>query len=148
LNVIGHSTGFVLEGDKVDRAGWVAKTGGEYVSFDISLPTAPCYVIYLSVLRSYETVGTMTVSVFDRVKATETAPQTFDLVWKPRISIPADFQLTSDDTPQCTGSCQVRVTTHAEIPGRGGNLVKIMSLSVRHCLAGQHGKSNKVISDH
>jgi hypothetical protein len=136
LRASDHSPGFVLEGDQIARAGWIATTAGEYVVFDIKLPPASCYVVYLSVLRSYETVGTMTVTVVDTVQQTETVPQTFDLVWKPRISIPSDFPLTSDETPQCTGSCQVRVSTNAAIPGRGGNTVKIMSLSVRHCLLG------------
>jgi hypothetical protein len=143
-----HSAGFVLESDQIDRAGWIAKRAGEWVVFDIDLPPALCYVVSLSVLRSYETVGTMTVTVVDTVQQTKTVPQTFDLVWQPRISIPADFALTSDDTPQCTGSCQVRVATNAAIPGRRGNTVKIMSLSVRHCLDGKkHTETEEVIYD-
>lgn len=137
------SKGFELTGDGyADRKGWVATNplGGESISFDFNLPPASCYEVFLSVLRSYNTVGTFTVSVEDLRTNKTTAPQTFDCLWQPRISIPVDFQLTRSQQPpvrsnqQCTGKCRVSVRTLPEIKGRGGNKIKIMSLSVRKCV--------------
>jgi len=135
-----HTEGFALKGDQLaDRKGWIATNpaGRESISFDIDLPVGECYAVFLSVLKSYETVGSFTVTVTDTIKQTTTQPQTFDCVWEPHISIPADVQITKDEPPECTGKCRVTVTTNAEIPGRGGNQIKIMSLSARKCTKGK-----------
>ena len=139
-----HSRGFELKnGDHpADRIGWIATNplGGEHVSFEIDLPRSNCYVINLSALRSYESVGTFSVEVWDELTDTTTQTKTFDCKWKPRISIPVDFQVTSDDVPQCTGKCRVTVRTHPKIKGRKINKVKIVSLAVRECMAGPRKK--------
>lgn len=132
-----HTAGFQLKNDALSRKGWIATNpvGGESVAFDIDLPVGECYAVYLSVLKSYESVGSFTVTVDDLVKKTQTTPVTIDCLWKPRISIPADIQLTQDERAECTGKCKVTITTNPEIPGRGGNLIKIMSLSARKCIS-------------
>lgn len=134
-----HSAGFALRGDQflADRKGWISTNpaGGEYIVFELELPTAPCYAIVLSVLHSYETVGSLTVTVEDVAHPTTTIPTpplVHDCVWAPHISIPADIVVPGE----CTGHCRVVVTTRPEIPGRQGNTIKITSLAVRKCLAG------------
>jgi hypothetical protein len=131
-----HTSGFALKADALGRKGWIATNpmGGEEIKFNIDLPTGKCYAIYISVLKSYETVGTFSVFVEDLSQQTKTAPTTIDCLWKPHISIPFDVQITSDEQTECSGKCQIVLRTHKEIPDRGGNLVKIMSLSVRECI--------------
>lgn len=131
-----HTPGFELKADSMARKGWIATNpaGKESVSFSVDLPVGKCYAMFLSVLKSYETVGTFTVTVEDRVLKTKTSIGPIDCLWKPRISIPADVQITADDPTECTGKCKITILTHAEIPGRRGNLIKIMSLAVRECL--------------
>jgi hypothetical protein len=134
-----HSDGFQLKSDDLARKGWIADNpaGGERVAFEVDLPIGECYVIVLSVLRSYETVGAFSVVVEDSVLQTKTKPLIFDCRWKPRISVPADVQVTSDTRTECSGKCVVTITTHPEMKdGRKGNLVKLMSLAVRKCIAG------------
>jgi hypothetical protein len=137
LNSKQHSDGFALKSDGMaDRKGWIATNpaGGETISFNIDLPKSDCYAVFLSVLKSYESVGSLTVIVEDTVTGSTTKPQSFDCIWKPHISIPADIQVTPDDPSRCTGKCQVTVITNPEIKdGRIGNKVKIMSLAVRKC---------------
>lgn len=131
-----HTPGFELKLDNLFRRGWIAEnaTGGERVTFDIDLPIGECYVITLSVLNSYATMGSFNVTVEDTTKNTTTASQTVDCLWKPRISVPADVQVTSDERAECTGRCKVTITTNPEIAdGRKGNLVKILTLAVRKC---------------
>ena len=146
-----HSSGFALDGDSRDRPGWIATNpkGGEYIEFIIDLPPHECYAIYLAVLKSYEHMGTFQVTVTDLLgqpqqqsqqttsSATTTTTQIIDSLWEPHISIPSDVQITSDDeTPPagCTGKCKVTITTNPEKSGRGGNKVKIVTLSARKCM--------------
>ena len=132
-----HTPGFQLvsQDNLADRQGWVTDAAGESVTFEIDLPVGECYAVFLSVLKSYATVGTFNVTVRDTVRQSTTPSQTFDCLWKPRISIPADIQITRDDVPECTGKCTVTVTSNAEVTdGRKGNKIKIMSLSARKCI--------------
>jgi len=134
-----HTKGWQLtsQDGMADRKGWIADNpaGGESLSFVIDLPQSECYAVYLSVLKSYETVGSFNVVVTDTAKKTTTPPQTFDCIWLPHISIPSDVQITKDGTVDCTGKCKVTVTTNPEIKdGRNGNKIKIMSLSARKCI--------------
>jgi hypothetical protein len=132
-----HSEGFELKGDGAGgRTGWIATNpaGGETISFSIDLPKKECYAIFLSVLKSYQTVGSFTVTVEDTTTGVMTGPHVFDCIWKPRISVPSDFQVTADNPSTCTGACKVTITTNPEInDGRNGNKMKIMSLAVRAC---------------
>jgi hypothetical protein len=104
-----HSPGFKLFGDSIDRPGWIATNveGGEQVLFVIDLPPKPCYAIYLAILKSYEKMGTFTVTVKDSVTGHETTTKGVDGLWKPRISVPHDLQITPDDGVPvgCTGRC-------------------------------------------
>jgi hypothetical protein len=131
-----HTSGFELKIDKLGRWGWMATNpeGNESITYTFDLPTEKCYAVFLSVLKSYETVGKFTVMVKDMTQNTTTLPVEIDCLWDPRISIPVDIQLTRDDKAECTGNCEVILATHPEIPGRGGNLIKIISLSVRRCI--------------
>jgi hypothetical protein len=131
-----HTPGFELKADSMARKGWIATnpSGGESIVFSIDLPVGKCYAIFLSVLKSYESVGTFSVTVEDLVRNTISSIDKIDCLWKPRISVPADVQIAADQTTECTGKCKITILTHAEVPGRRGNLIKIMSLSVRECL--------------
>ena len=141
LTPASHSAGFSFFEDKFGRHGWIATNaqGGESIKFDINYPNTPtqqaCYVPYLSVLKSYENMGSFTVQVHDYNTGQETTMEA-DGLWAPRISVPSDFALVQDKyTPvACTGHCSITVTTHPEKPGRGGNKVKIVTLSVRKCI--------------
>ena len=143
LQASQHSPGFSLFEDKFDRYGWISTNpgGGEYAQFDFQFPQQTpqgkqaCYVPYLSVLKSYEKMGTFTVMVRDLATQLETTMEV-DGLWTPHISVPSDIQLVQDNAMPvaCTGHCAVIVRTHPEIPGRGGNKVKIVTLSVRKCL--------------
>ena len=108
--------------------------GDEEIKFNIDLPVGKCYAVFISVLKSYETVGTFSVTVEDLSQHTKTTPTVIDCLWKPHISIPVDIQVTADEQTECSGNCQVVLRTHKEVPGRGGNLIKIMSLSARECI--------------
>ena len=136
-----HTPGFELTLDQLtDRVVWIATNPdcGESIAFEIDLPVGECYAVYLAVLRSYENVGTFTVTVEDTVRKTVTPPHTMDCLWEPRISIPYDFQITPDDSGAagCTGRCKVVVTTNQRIEGRGDvNKIKIMTLSARKCIS-------------
>lgn len=131
-----HSSGFELKPDALSRKGWIATNpmGGETITFTIDLPVGKCYAVFISVLKSYETVGTFSVAVEDLSQHTKTNPSVIDCLWEPHISIPVDIAVTNDETTECTGKCRVVIRTHKEIPGRGGNLIKIMSLSARECI--------------
>lgn len=134
-----HTAGFELLMDRFGRTGWVATNpaGGESITFTIDLPVGECYAVFLSVLKSYENVGTFTVSVYDVIQTTRTPPQTIECLWEPHILVPNDVQLTLDDTqaPGCSGKCNVTITTNPIIEGRGDiNQVKVMSLSARKCI--------------
>ena len=135
LQASSHTAGFTLFGDSVDRPGWIATNpkGGETAEFMIDLPKKPCYVVNLSILKSYEKMGTFSVTVTDLDTNKETT-QKLDGLWKPRISVPADIQITSDEDPGCTGRCKVTVTTDGQLEGRAANKVKIVTLSARECL--------------
>jgi hypothetical protein len=131
-----HTSGFELKKDALSRTGWIATnpSGDESITFDIDLPVGKCYAVFISVLKSYETVGIISVTVQDVVQNTQTENVEIDCLWKPHISIPVDIQLTNDDHTECSGKCKVVITTHKQNPNRNGNLVKIMSLSARECI--------------
>jgi hypothetical protein len=90
----------------------------------------------LSKTNQYENMGTFTVTVTDLVTGHETTSKGVDGLWKPRISVPHDIQITPDDgiPPACTGVCSVQITTDPQIEGRTGNKVKIVTLSARQCV--------------
>jgi hypothetical protein len=136
LQATSHSSGFKLYGDTVDRPGWIATnpSGGEVAEFSIELPRQPCYAIYLAVLKSYESMGTLNVTVTDLSNNEQSASMMIDGLWKSSISVPSDIQITSDEKAGCTGRCNVRITTNPQVSGRTGNKVKIMTLSARECL--------------
>lgn len=139
-----HTSGFELKPDSLGRKGWIATNpvGGEAIKFNINLPVGKCYDVFVSVLKSYETVGTFSVTVEDITLGTKTNPMDIDCLWDPRISIPVDIQITAQNGRiECTGKCQVAFETHQEVPGRGGNLIKIMSLSARECVTVSSSKS-------
>ncbi len=98
-----------------------------------------CYIPYLSVLKSYEHMGKMTVTVYDNLKD-RTFVTEIDSLWKPRISVPNDVQLIGRNEmwyeveDGCSGNCSVTVTSNPLVEGRGGNKIKILSLSVRPCI--------------
>lgn len=132
-----HSAGFQLKDDALSRKGWISENpmGDETITFQFDLPREKCYAVFLTVLRSYETVGSFSVVVHDKFQNTSTPPRRIDCLWEPHISVPIDMQITPDHRAQCTGQCAVTVTTLPEIAdGRQGNLIKIMSLSVRKCI--------------
>lgn len=131
-----HSPGFSLYDDRFGRYGWIADTdaGGESITFDIQLPEGGCYIPVLSVVKSYQNMGTFSVTVLDQ-RSGHSATVEGDALWKPRISVPADVQLLQDGAGvKCTGSCQVTVATHPKKPDRIGNKVKIVTLAVRRCV--------------
>ena len=131
-----HTSGFELKPDALSRKGWIATNplGGESITFTIDLPVGKCYAVFISVLKSYETVGTFSVAVEDLTQRAKTKPLVIDCLWEPHISIPVDIAVTNEEPTECSGKCRVVIRTHKEIPGRGGNLIKIMSLSVRECI--------------
>jgi hypothetical protein len=53
------------------------------------------------------------------------------------LQVWSEDMVTSDDrkNSDCTGKCTVSVFTMAKEPDRTGNKVKILTLSVRECLA-------------
>jgi hypothetical protein len=132
-----HNTkGFAIVDDALGRKGWIAtsSSGGESITFSIAVPKAKCYAVYLTILKSYKTVGKFTVSVFDITQKKVTKSFDVDCLWGPKISVPVDIELTKDGSADCTGKCNITVTTLPEIKGRGGNLVKITSLAARRCV--------------
>lgn len=63
-----HSKGFKLYGDQLaERKGWIStnEQGGDYVEFDIDLIDG-CYDIVISVLKSYEGMGIITIDLLDK----------------------------------------------------------------------------------
>ena len=169
LTAVHHSSGFACQAGRhpADRVGWMATNpkGNEFVTFEINVPRAPCYVILLSILRSYETVGLFSIQTVDlATNRTTTTPITTAL-WKPRISIPAEFAATTDDDRYaCTGHCRITVRTHPRrrrhrpsnhskddwkkkpVPHHWSK-VKIMSLAVRPCVATTHSNTKKRAGD-
>ncbi|CAB9500066.1 expressed unknown protein [Seminavis robusta] len=136
LEAATHTDGFSYFDDKFGRFGWIAtnEQGGESIQFDIQQPAGGCYIPVLSVLKSYEGMGTFTVTVTDKVTK-EVATVEGDGLWKPKISVPVDIQLLQDGIGvRCTGNCQVNVQTHPKKDDRKGNKVKVVSLAVRHCV--------------
>ena len=131
-----HTQGFAIVDDSQGRTGWVAteKAGGERITFAIRVPEAKCYAVSLTILKSYKTVGKFTAEVFDVTKNKTTKLIDVDCLWGARISVPVDIELTKDGSTDCTGNCTFTVTTHPEIEGRDGNLIKITSLLARRCV--------------
>ena len=130
------TNGFAIVDDALGRKGWIAtsSSGGESITFAVRVPKAKCYAVYLTILKSYKTVGKFTVAVFDTTQNKTTKSFDVDCLWGPKISVPVDIELTKDGSTDCTGKCHIIVTTHPEIEGRGGNLIKITSLSARRCV--------------
>ena len=149
-----RTDGFELLEDRYDRWGWIAtdRKGGQSITFEMKLfgrgggddgdgGGGGCYIPYLAVLKSYEGMGKMTVTVEDRFHDHRIHRMDIDGQWEPRISVPSDVQLIGHQNEAweepgigCSGDCSVTVTTHPQIPGRKGNKVKILTLSVRPCL--------------
>lgn len=155
LDSYNRSNGFRLYGDGgADRKGWISTNpnGNEYIEFIIQLPINVCYVVYISILKSYNNMGIMTIELINLNHNNDnnnTRSMIVDGLWKPHISVPNDVQLNEDDDIYaCTGHCLVRITTHPirtitlnNINGTTtddntivGNKVKITSLSARHCV--------------
>jgi hypothetical protein len=137
LEPYNHTSGFEMQEDWQSRKGWVATNpkGMERITFNMNLPKMDCYAVYITILKSYNTVGALTASIFDRTQNRMTKTMDIDCLWGPHISVPMDIQLTSDNTNECTGKCYLILTTHKEIKdGRKGNLINIKSLSVRRCV--------------
>jgi hypothetical protein len=124
------------------RPGWVAtnEKGGESITFPIDLPPGECYTVYVAILKSYKGMGTMQISVRDfgakkgdNAAAKETPAKKVDGLWSSPISVWSDVQITDDNTPGCTGYCEVTITTDPLIQGRDGNKVKVLTVSARRC---------------
>jgi len=131
-----HSKGFKLYGDQfAERKGWIStnEQGGDYVEFDVDLVDG-CYDIVISILKSYEGMGVMTIDLLDKRTKSLINSVTEDGVWSPKISIPADVVLTnSKERKTCSGKCIVVVKTHPIVSGRNRNKVKIVSLAAQAC---------------
>jgi hypothetical protein len=136
LVATNKTNGFAIVDDALGRKGWIATSlsGGESITFSINVTEAKCYAVYLTILKSYKTVGKFTVTVYDITQNKATKSFDVDCLWGPKISVPVDIELTKDGSTDCTGRCHVTVTTHPEIKGRGGNLIKITSLAARRCV--------------
>ena len=118
-----------------DKFGWISTNqgGGESIAFDLDLPRRPCYAVYVAVLRSYEGMGQFSVTVEDKESGRSTTVD-LDGLWAAHISVWSDNQIVGDDAVgACTGKCTVVVRTKAQVPGRGGNKVKVLTLSAREC---------------
>jgi hypothetical protein len=133
---LNHTSGFQMLEDNAGRRGWVStnSTGGESITFAIDLPIEKCYAVHITILKSYSTVGTLTVAIFDGTKKITTKSMDIDCLWGAHISIPVDMQLSADNSNECTGNCLITITTHPEIEGRKGNMINIKSLSARRCV--------------
>jgi hypothetical protein len=134
-----HTSGFEIITDYLGRKGWVAKNpkGNEIITFEITdIPIETCYAVYVTILKSYKTVGTFNVSIYDHHQQKMTIQdRTIDCLWKPHISVPVDVQLTLDGSTDCTGHCDVTITTNPQLnKDHGDNLIKITSLSARRCI--------------
>ncbi|GKY96225.1 hypothetical protein MPSEU_000582400 [Mayamaea pseudoterrestris] len=128
---VQRTPGFTLYSDSRGflKLGWIAtnSSGGETIDFEIDLPERPCYVVYLAILRSYSSdMGQMQVTVIDKTTGNGTSAQ-LDSLWEPKISVWSDNQITSDETPACTGQCILRVETLPQLAERTGNKVKILT---------------------
>lgn len=131
-----YSKGFKLYGDQfAERKGWIStnQQGGDYVVFDIDLEDG-CYEIIISILKSYEGMGIVTIDLFEKHANSLINSVQEDGIWVPRISVPADVILTnSKESKTCSGKCAVVVKTHPIVAGRNRNKVKIVSLSAQTC---------------
>jgi hypothetical protein len=139
LTPIRKTPSFRLYSDATSfsKPGWIATNpqGGEEIDFAIDLPIRPCYSVYLAILRSYQDMGTMQVTVVD-LKTNASVITELDGHWESKISVWSDNQVTYDKArpAACTGKCLVQVRTNPILPGRAGNKVKILTLSVRECV--------------
>ena len=147
-----HTNGFQILEDMYERWGWIAtnEIGNESITFEIDLPTfvsngegnnkTGCYIPYLSVLKSYKKMGKMIVTVQDRIHDREFVTE-IDSLWEPTISVPNDVQLIASGElwyeveDGCSGNCSITVTSQPIVEGRGGNKIKILTLSVRPCIS-------------
>eukprot|EP00980_Cylindrotheca_fusiformis_P005627 scaffold1184_cov132-Cylindrotheca_fusiformis.AAC.48 len=136
LNSRNHSEGFKLFGDGLaERKGWIATSekGGEWLELDVVLEDG-CYEIILSILKSYEGMGTATIELTDTPTGRLIHSVAVDGIWEPRISVPADVSVTSRETNSyCSGKCKVLIRTIPKIEGRKGNKVKVVSLAAKRC---------------
>jgi hypothetical protein len=68
LESSNHTEGFTLYGDHLaERKGWIAtnEKGGEYLELDVELEDG-CYEIIISILKSYEKMGIVTIELTDK----------------------------------------------------------------------------------
>lgn len=132
-----HTNSWRLYAEKYDKFGWISTTNtpGENITFPIRLPPRSCYAIFLGVLRSYDQMGKYRVTITDHSQHTETS-KVLDGQWSAHISVWSEDMVSSDDPrhADCTGDCSLTVTTMPPVPGRSGNKVKILTLSVRECV--------------
>jgi hypothetical protein len=105
------------------------------IQFEIDLPQAKCYAIYLAILRSYDKMGSFTVKIVDLVTKGYISGRGWTLE-SPHIGL-VGIQVTQDDDAACTGKCIVSVHTHPQVAGRNGNKVKVLTLSARECVSSQ-----------
>jgi hypothetical protein len=124
------------------RPGWIAtnEKGGESITYPIDLPPGECYAVYVAILKSYKGMGTMQIRVTDFgskkndiASAKQSAIKKVDGLWSSPISVWSDVQITDDNTPGCTGYCEVTITTDPLIQGRDGTKVKVLTVSARRC---------------
>jgi lysophospholipase L1-like esterase len=134
-----HTPGWSYYADAWGRPGWIAtdKFGNESITFDIDLPKHECYSVHLAVLRSYDGMGQFQIETRDLKTGVSTTLDE-DGLWEPRISVWSDNQVTKDEHPGCTGRCEITVRTKPivdPVKRRGKNKVKVLTLSVRKCIA-------------
>jgi len=81
-------------------------------------------------------MGKFMVRTTDHTNSNKVYERVFDGQWNAHISVWSEDMVTSDNRqkPECTGNCTVSVYTMKKEPGRSGNKVKILTLSVRECV--------------
>ena len=141
-----HTPGWSYYEDSWHKPGWIAtdKFGNESITFDIDLPKYECYSVHLAVLRSYNGMAQFQIETRDlRTGKVTTVDE--DGLWEPHISVWSDNQVTTDEHPGCTGRCEITVSTKPivdPVERRGKNKVKVLTLSVRKCIADVTVKNN------
>jgi lysophospholipase L1-like esterase len=139
LTPTSYTPGWSYYEDALHKPGWIAtdKFGNESITFDIDLPKYECYSVYLAVLRSYKGMAQFQIETRDLRTAKVTTVDE-DGLWEPHISVWSDNQATLDQNPGCTGRCEITVRTKPivdPLERRGKNKVKVLTLSVRKCIA-------------
>jgi lysophospholipase L1-like esterase len=139
LTPTSHTPGWSYYEDSWKKPGWIAtdKFGNESITFDIDLPKYDCYSVHLAVLRSYNGMGQFQIEARD-LRTGKVTTLNEDGLWEPHISVWSDNQVTTDEHPGCTGRCEITVRTKPivhPVERRGNNKVKVLTLSVRKCIA-------------